>query len=101
MFCSELTSRPCPTGPRHRACDIVLMFVSLSPPNPTWTVRRLSPNPKTQHGQGMCENQMNVMEPAHLGTSLLHLVTASRLGPLPWLVFDKVVQEARKPGDNE
>lgn len=98
LFWTNLSSLPS-WASSH--CDIVLIFVSPSLPNPTWAISRLSPNPNTQHGQGMCENQMNVMEPAHLGTSLLHLVTVSTLGPLPWLVFDKVVQGARRPEDNE
>lgn len=30
-YCSELTSLPCPTGPHHDVCAIVLMCISLSP----------------------------------------------------------------------
>ena len=30
-YCSELTSPPCPIGPHHEVCAIVLMCVSLSP----------------------------------------------------------------------
>lgn len=45
-FCSELTSPPCPTEPCHGACDIVLLFISLSLPDPAWAVSRFSPNPR-------------------------------------------------------
>ena len=30
-YCSELTSLPCPTGPRHDICAIVPRCISLSP----------------------------------------------------------------------